>query len=104
MEYLLVLQLPSSSSSLGEYDFLIALEESIRESIGDFATVDGHDIGSGEMNILLFTENPQRAFERIKVIPSVANHMSNMKVGYREVGEDQYTPLYPEGLQQFAVI
>jgi hypothetical protein len=56
------------------------------------------------MNIFLFTENPQRAFERIKVMPSVANHMSNMRVGYREVGEDEYIPLYPEGLQQFAVI
>jgi hypothetical protein len=103
MEYLLVLQLPSSSS-LGEYDLLMSLEESIRESIREFATMDGHDIGSGEMNIFLFTENPKLAFERIRVMPSVANHMSNMKVGYREVGEDEYTPLYPKGLQQFAVV
>jgi hypothetical protein len=103
MEYLLVLQLPSSSS-LGEYDLLISLEESIREGIGDFATVDGHDIGSGEMNIFLFTENPKLAFERIRTIPSVASHMSNLRVGYREVGEDEYTPLYPEGLQVFAVV
>jgi hypothetical protein len=103
MEYLLVLQLPSYSSP-GEYDLLISLEESIGEGVGNFATVDGHDIGSGEMNIFLFTENPELAFERIKMMPFVANQLSNMKVGYREVGEDEYTPLYPEGLQQFAVL
>ena len=44
------------------------------------------------------------AFERIKVMPFVANHLSNMNVGYREVGEDEDTPLYPEGLEQFAVL
>jgi hypothetical protein len=103
MEYLLVLQLPSFSS-VGEYDLLISLEESIRESIGGIATVDGHDIGSGEMNIFLFTENPKLAFERIKTMPSVAKHVPDMKVGYREVGEDEYTPLYPEGLKLFAVV
>jgi hypothetical protein len=102
MEYLLVLQLPPSSS-LGEYDLWISLE-SIRAGIGDFATADGHDIGSGEMNIFFFNEKPKLTFERINVMPSVANHMSNMKVGYREVAEDEYTPLYPEGLLQFAVV
>jgi|SRR5580700_9311377 hypothetical protein len=102
MEYLLVLQLPPSSS-LGEYDLGISLE-SIRAGIGDFATADGHDIGSGEMNIFFFNEKPKLTFERIDVRPSVANHMSNMKVGYREVAEDEYTPLYPEGLLQFAVV
>jgi hypothetical protein len=29
-------------------------------------------------------------------MPFVANHLSNMKVGYREVGQDEDTPLYPE--------
>jgi hypothetical protein len=103
MEYLLVLQLPSSSSP-GEYDLLISLEEAIRERIADSATVDGHDIGSGEMNIFLFTENPKLAFVRIKMVPSVAKRMSDMKVGYRQVGEDEYTPLYPEGLKLFSVV
>jgi hypothetical protein len=103
MEYLLVLQLPSSSS-LGEYDLLISLEEAIRESIGDYAIVDGHDIGSGEMNIFLFTENPKLAFEQIKRMPSVAVHILEMNVGYREINEDEYKPLYPEGLQKFEVV
>jgi hypothetical protein len=102
MEYLLVVQFPSSSPNA--YDLLLSLEEAIEENIGKFATVDGHDIGSGEMNIFLFTENPKLAFERIKMIPSVAKRMPDMKVGYREVDEDEYTPLYPEGLKHFTVV
>jgi hypothetical protein len=30
--------------------------------------------------------------------------MSNLKAGYREVGEDDFVPLYPEGLDHFLVI
>ena len=101
MEYLLVLQLPSASPE--DYDLLISLEEAIIDGIGDFGTVDGHDMGSGEMNIFLFTEDPTSAFERIKTIPAVTSHISNMKVGYREIGEDEYTPIYPQGLKQFVV-
>lgn len=102
MEYLLVLQLPSSSTD--DFDLLIALEDAITESIGDFATVDGHDMGSGEMNIFLFTQDPKLAFERIRVIPSVASYMSKMRVGYRAISENEYTPIYPHGLDHFAVI
>jgi hypothetical protein len=103
MEYLLVLQLPSSSP--GDNDLLLSLEEATRESIGDYGTVDGHDIGSGEMNIFLFTGNPKLAFERIKTIRSVTDHMmSDMKVGFREIGEGEYTPIYPGDLKHFAVI
>src|SRR6266436_2318660 len=102
MEYLLVFQFPYSSRS--DYDLLLSLEEAITESIRGLGTVDGHDIGSGEMNIFLFTEHPKLAFEQIKTIPLIANHISNMKVGYREIDRDEYTPLYPEGLQHFAVI
>jgi hypothetical protein len=66
--------------------------------------VDGHDIGSGEMNIFIFTEDPKATFERVKNIGSIPNHMSNLKAGYREVGEDDFVPLYRESLDHFSVI
>jgi hypothetical protein len=102
MEYMLVLQWPSSSTAK-ELDQLISLEDQIREDIGDHGNVDGHDIGSGEMNIFIFTEDPQATFERVKNIGSIPNHLSNLKAGYREVGEDDFVPLYPEDLDHFAV-
>ncbi|HKV61120.1 MAG TPA: hypothetical protein VJO16_04350 [Candidatus Acidoferrum sp.] len=102
MEYILVLQWPTSST-VDDLDLLISLEEQIMQDIGDHGNVDGHDIGSGEMNIFIFTGNPKATFERIKNIRSIPNHMSNFKAGYREVGEDDFVPLYPEGLDQFSV-
>ena len=99
----MVLQWPSASST-EDLDLLISLEDQIIENIGDFGTVDGHDIGSGEMNIFIFTEDPKSTFERVKNIGSVPEHMANLKVGYREVGEDDFVPLYPEGLEHFSGI
>jgi hypothetical protein len=29
--------------------------------------------------------------------------MDNLKAGFRVVGDDEYTPLYPEGLESFSV-
>jgi hypothetical protein len=103
MEYMLVLQWPSTSTAQ-ELHLLISLEGQIKEGIGDHGNVDGHDIGSGEMNIFIFTEDPRATFERVKNIGSIPNHISNLKAGYREVGEDDFLPLYPEGLDHFSVI
>jgi uncharacterized protein (DUF4415 family) len=58
MEYLLVLQLPSSSP--GDCDLLLSLEEAITENIGNLGIVDGHDMGSGETNIFLFAKDQKR--------------------------------------------
>ena len=99
---MLVLQWPSSSTPK-ELNLLISLEDQIREDIGDYGNVDGHDIGSGEMNIFIFTEDPKATFERVKNIGSIPKHMSNLKAGYREVGEDAFVPLYPEGVDHFSV-
>jgi hypothetical protein len=100
MECMLVLQWLSSSTAK-ELDLLISLEDQIREGIGDHGNVDGHDIGSGEMNIFIFTEEPQATFERVKNIGSIPNHLSNFKAGYREVGEDDFAPLYPRASTTF---
>jgi hypothetical protein len=81
MEYMLVLQWPSSSTAK-ELDLLIPLEDQIREHIGDHGNVDGHDSGSGEMNIFIFTEDPKATFDLVKNIGSIPSHMSNLKAGY----------------------
>ena len=53
MKYQLVLQLPASS--IKDYDEMIELEETIIKGIGSLGKVDGHDAGSGEMNIFILT-------------------------------------------------
>ena len=103
VEYMLVLQWPSCGTT-DELDLLVSIEEEIRENLGDLGNVDGHDIGSGEMNIFIFTEDPLKTFQKVVRIGAVSRHLSNLKAGYRKVGEDDFVPLCPEGLDYFSVV
>ena len=103
MKYMLVLQWPSSSTA-DELEFLISLEDEITENIGGYGEVDGRDIGSGEMNIFIFTDDPKSAFEHTKSISSISQHMANLKVGYREIGQEDFVPLYPVNLSHFGIV
>jgi hypothetical protein len=102
MKYQLVLQWPAVSEA--DFDRLISLEELIADGLGDIGIVDGHDFGSGEMNVFVHTDNPKPAFEKIKTLLSVGENMREMKAGYRNFEEDDYTAIYPEGLKQSSVI
>jgi hypothetical protein len=101
MKYQLVLQLPASS--IKDYDAMIELEETIMRSLGNFGRVDGHDAGSGEMNIFILTDHPKLAFERVKQVLGTEDFMPDLKVAYRETGQDEFTILHPEGLSYFAI-
>ncbi len=102
MKYQLVFQWPGTSTA--DYDRLISFEEAIRDGLGDIGIVDGHDFGSGEMNVFVHTDNPKPALEKIKTLLSVGANMQEMKAGYRDFDDDDYTAIYPEGLKQFSVI
>jgi hypothetical protein len=102
MKYQLVLQWPAVSEA--DYDRLVSLEELIEGGLGDVGIVDGHDIGAGEMNIFVHTDNPKPAFEKIKLLLAVGGNVLELKAGYRDFEEDEYTVVYPDGLKRFAVI
>ena len=101
MQYQLVLQLPASS--IKDYDEMVELEEAIMGSIGNLGTVDGHDAGSGEMNIFILTNHPMPAFERIKHLLGTRDFMPDLKVAFRAIGKDEFTILHPAGLARFAI-
>jgi len=101
MKYQLVLQLPASSAE--DYDEMIALEEVITSNLANLGCVDGHDAGSGEMNIFILTNSPRAAFDRIKQLPAIRDIMPDLKVAYREIGKDDFTILHPAGLTCFAI-
>jgi hypothetical protein len=63
MKYQLVLQF--FGDSLQDYDALVALEDRLIEALESAHVVDGHDFGSGEMNIFVHTNDPIAAFARI---------------------------------------
>jgi len=94
MKYQLVIQFEVSSEE--DFERLIEIEEQIESLVGSSHEVDGHDYGSGEINVFIYTNNPNKAFELIKstLIESVEN---TMKVAYREIEGEKYNVIWPLG-------
>lgn len=82
---------------------MIELEEVILGNLANLGCVDGHDAGSGEMNIFILTDCPKVAFNHIRQIPVMRNVMPDLKAAYREIGKNDFTILHPVGLTRFAI-
>jgi hypothetical protein len=102
MKYQLVLQWPAISET--DFDRLTSLEELIEDGLRDVGILDGHDFGSGEMNVFVHTDKPKAAFEKIKSLLAAGENIRELKAGYRDFKEDNYTAIYPEGLKKFSII
>lgn len=83
---------------------MIELEETIMRSLGNLGKVDGHDAGSGEMNIFILTDHPKLAFQGIRQLLGTRDFMPGLKVAFREIGKDEFTILHPSGLSYFAIV
>ncbi len=102
MKYQLVVQFLGESED--DFDFLIEIEDELEEKLPDTSEVDGHDFGSGEMNIFILTNEPIEIFKQIKNILNERNDdLSTMKIAYRETSSDIYTILFPSDLTEFIV-
>lgn len=101
MKYQLVFQWPASS--VGDYDWMIEIEDLLIEHITDESEVDGHDAGSGEVNIFIRTNFPERAFSDLQEVLASRGLLIHARAAYREVEKDEYTILWPKGLKEFAI-
>ncbi|MBI3469519.1 MAG: hypothetical protein HY000_41485 [Planctomycetes bacterium] len=95
MQYQLVIQI--DGDSLDDYDLMIAFENELIEVLGDSASVDGHDVGSGEINIFIFTSDPARTFGLVRPVLQRTQRFGSVTVAYRAVDGDDYTVIWPEG-------
>ena len=95
--YQLVLQF--RGDSLQDFEAMVALEDELIVHLGDSADVDGHDIGSGEYNIFIFTSDPAAAFGRARTVLQ-QRQLNTFTAAYREVEGDRYKVLWPEGSQE----
>src|ERR1700730_18667756 len=98
MKYQLVFQWPASS--VEDYDAMINVEEVLIEKLSDENEVDGHDAGSGEVNIFVLTNDPNRAFNQVKAILSGHGLWGDARVAYREIAGSNYTILWPMDLTE----
>jgi hypothetical protein len=100
MKYRLVLQWPTRWS--WSFSRLISVGEKLEGELGNLGVVDGHGMGS-EMSIFVDTDDPKTAFERALVIHGWWKRR-NLKAGYRDFEEEEYTPIYTRVLDRFSVI
>ena len=94
MKYQLVLQFPAGS--IADYDELIAIEDLLIEELDGRADVDGHDCGSGEMNIFIITDEAKGIFDCVKPLLAKRKNFEKLVAAYREVDGEQYTTIWPE--------
>jgi len=97
----IVFQWPASSEA--DYQLLLAIEETITRGLGPIGLVDGHDIGSGEINVFIHTNDPKGAFEKTMSLIRGKYDLKELMVGYRNFEDNDYVPMFPPGLEAFRV-
>ena len=92
MDYQLVLQFRGNDCL--DFDAMVSLEEEIQQIVESISEVDGHDMGSGEINIFILTADPVATFERVKPLLSAASLLDKASAAYRELRSDDFTVLW----------
>ena len=101
MQYQLVIQF--KADSLDDFDNLMRFEEELGRRIGDSAEVDGHDFGSGELNIFVLTDHPEPTFQCVQEVSASLNPRQSMAVAYRKLTEQDFSILWPPNLKDFRI-
>ena len=92
-----------TGSSEDDFEALVRMEDGVSGVLGHLATVDGHDFGSGEMNIFIGTDHPALAFSEAQTTLSHHQRWAEVRAAYREPPGDRYTVLWPTGLVEFSI-
>jgi hypothetical protein len=98
----LVLQFGIDGDS-DRFDRLIGFEEVLSSVVGPMAEVDGHDFGSGEMNIFILTVDPIATFALVQQTDESIRPSKDMKAAYRLIDREDYVCLWPPELSHFRV-
>jgi len=94
LKYQLVFQL--LESCLVDFEALISFEAELIDVLREGEVVDGHDMGSGEANIFVFTDDPRATFQRAKSVLENAGYLMNVIIAYRNVEGEDFTVIWPE--------
>jgi hypothetical protein len=76
---------------------MVALEDRLIQELGHSAKVDGHDTGSGETNIFIFTSDPAATFLRARETLQREGRLESVTAAHRPVDGEHYTVIWPEG-------
>ena len=96
----LVLQLTPAT----DFDELVRLEDRLIDLVGR-AAVDGHDLGSNEANIFIWTDHPMSVFHTCLPAIKEAGFLWKFAAGYRALDSDEYIRIWPaDDSSPFSVI
>ncbi len=102
--YQLVIQFRLDDDDVARFEAVIAFETALIDWLAGDSNVDGHDAGSGEMNVFIHTDDP---IATLHLIQTLLEHDdlrgAHYHAGYRLFSEDDYTPAWPPGLGSFDV-
>lgn len=92
-------------NSDADFNSVIETEDQLVSVLGESAVVDGHDSGSGQANIFVFTSAPIITFRQVsELLQSKGLLQGRFKAAYRLATGNQYTILWPESSGEFSVI
>ena len=77
--------------------------EQVGAALGRYASVDGHDFGSGEMNIFIETDRPTEAFADAVDALREGPRWGDLRAAYREAQGGPYEIVWPRSLRKFSV-
>jgi hypothetical protein len=101
MKYQLVFQF--EETAIPDHDSLLAFYDLLEAVLQPTSVLDGHDIGMGEFNLFVHTDEPQVVFEIVGQAIGTARPELPFASGYRHFDDDEYTPLWPRGSTKFSV-
>lgn len=101
MKVMLVLQWPGMSEE--DYNTLLETEEILEAALDDHCDVDGHDFGSGEMNIFVRTDDPNLAFSQVRSLLGESEKWRDLRAAYRATDGEHYTVIWPLSAGEFSV-
>ena len=95
----LVIQFPESA--FPEFDDLVQYEDTLIEVLADAHDVDGHDIGSGQVNFFVLTDDPAAALVTMRdARDGSLLSQPQVRAAARPVDGEDYEPLWPVGDQR----
>lgn len=98
LPFQLVLQFPEKAVGVDQR-FVMQIEDALEARLDvRHHCLDGHDQGSGTVNIFIDTDEPAAALESAKTcVPEAL--LGIMRAGYRAYEEDEYVLVWPKGSQ-----
>jgi hypothetical protein len=101
MRYQLVVQIKPASSD--DFNRLVDWEDTLIEHLAGSAEVDGHDLGAGEFNVFIFTNDPSDTLRSIQSLPETRPLSASLAAAYRPIDGEDFIILWPRDSKKFDI-